>query len=457
MAAVGDRVVRNRAQVVLIGALALAVSLVVLAVVLNSAIYTENLATRSNDPGTGTAVDVRESVRAGVGGITDGVNEGHAGDEYATLYGSHLPAAMDEWRPMAVRHRVASGQTFRVATVAGREGTRIADEDSTSEFLPLGPGADSLGYSDPSWMVTAPAEVRSFHIADVDTGDVPSASPTDPKGAGTDVFYAEVQEVQGSGDVWRVAVYENSNNNVEVLVYKVGTGVVGTCSTPGPARIDLTGATVNSERCRPLTFFAEVDGLSEIHYVNGGNIAGTYELTVDQVGHDSGDPLKDIVDSTNYGDQCSEQTYADSVGTSPYAVAGIYSTTVDFRYVSQSVTYETEVRAAHDEAGTSVEHPAVTDFSVTDNSDGTDAVFDISWSASDPNSDSLTVTVELHNVDDSTTNTYTVTGGSAVLQESDDHGDEYEVTLTVNDGTNSRSITETHVADCDGYGSGCPP
>lgn len=454
----------SRGQMVLVGALALAVSLVVLAVVLNSAIYTENLATRSSEVGAGDAADVRTDVRAGAGGIVDYVNRVHAGDDFAALYAggsSHYATAVDEWRPMAGDHVAVSGRSLAVGDARAMEGTRIADDDAGTDFTPRTAGADALGitYPDTNWLVAGQVEVRRFRMAEVPVGSLTSASPTDPLAA-TGVFFVEVRDT-ADGDAWRVAVYENGAGNVEVLVYDVDAAtVVGTCSTPAsPTTIDFTGASLGGEPCNPLGFLGDVDGLAQVYYVDAEEIRGTYELTVDRAGDDGGDPLKDRVDATNYGDQCSGPSYFDDPpgagGGNPYAAAAIYSNTLDFEYASQSVTYDTDVRVAPAEPGPAATFPVVTGFTVSDVSGGTDAVFDLSWTTAEPNGDSVAVEVRLRNLVDGTTNTYPVGGGSATITESGDFGDSYRVTLVATDGSNSRAVTETH--DVDGDDSGCPP
>ena len=60
---------RDRAQLMLVTALALAVVLVVLVLLVNTAIYTENLATRGVDVGADDALEHRAAVVDGVGGV----------------------------------------------------------------------------------------------------------------------------------------------------------------------------------------------------------------------------------------------------------------------------------------------------------------------------------------------------------------------------------------------------
>jgi hypothetical protein len=448
---------RDRGQLVLVGALTLAVSLVVLAVVLNSAIYTENLASRSSEAGTDAAVDARESVRDGVGGVTDHVNRNHAGAGYTALADSHFPTALAEWRPLVVRQQVVSGRTLRVAHVGDTEGTRIADE-SAGEFRPQTSGANPLGYGEPNWMVADAVEVRNFRLAQISASDLTSATASsDPESAGT--FFVEVHETGGS-DEWQVALYEDGGS-VGVLVWDEDQeSAVGSCQTPSPATVDLTGATLGGEPCEALSFFEEAQGPLDVYYANGDDVEGVYELTVDRAGHATSDALKNRVDAENYGRHCDGPTYADGPGSGPYAAAAVYSTTVDFRFASESVTYETEIRAANGESGPAPDHPRITDVSVTDNS-GTGASFDVSWDVADPNADLDSVTVELHQGGSPVDTPPSVSVGGASdsgsVTLSDSNGGTYTIVVTVTDDAgHSRTDAETHQADGDG-GTGCPP
>ncbi|WP_435179152.1 DUF7261 family protein [Halorussus sp. AFM4] len=463
MAPVTDPAGRDRAQIVLIGALTLAVSLVAVAVVLNSAIYTENLASRSGDAGVGAGVDARESVRDGVGGLTDRVNENHAGDDYAALYGTGLPTALADWRPMAVRHQVVAGRTFRVTRAGGMEGTRIA-QDGVGEFTPRTSGANPLGYGAPNWLVAAPVEVRQFRLADVSAADLTGTTPVSDPTATADVFVVDVRDAADS-DRWQVGVYRNTNDgDIELTVWDADSGShVGSCATSdSTASVDLTGATLDGEHCDALGFLGELDGPARIFYANGDAIRGTYELTVDRAGHRTDAPLKDRVDAVNYGRHCAGPTYADGPGSEPYAAAAVYSATVEFRYVSESVTYETDVRAARGEPGPGATRPVVTDFEVSDPT-ADDGAFTVDWAVADPNGDLASLEIELLDTggDVVASATQSLSGaeagpGSATLTDTGSVDATYDVRITVTDAAgHERGATERH--DDDGDESGCPP
>ena len=62
---------RDRGQMILVGAFALSMTFVALALLLNSAVYTENLASRSIDAGASEAIEFREEARAATVGILE--------------------------------------------------------------------------------------------------------------------------------------------------------------------------------------------------------------------------------------------------------------------------------------------------------------------------------------------------------------------------------------------------
>lgn len=65
---------RERGQLVLLSGLLLATSLVALVLILNSAIYTENLATRNDGVPATDAIEYRENARQGAAGAIEHVN-----------------------------------------------------------------------------------------------------------------------------------------------------------------------------------------------------------------------------------------------------------------------------------------------------------------------------------------------------------------------------------------------
>lgn len=452
----------SRGQIILVGGLALAVTLLVLAVVLNSAIYTENLATRGRGTAPTDVVDLRGDVEGGIGAVVEHANRANGGADYGTLQSAY-DAALDDWGSMAARHAAVDGRSVSVSRSGEMEGTRIVNASPGTPFTPRTDPTtvDAFGnrgesYATPNWLVATDVRVRSFVLDDVALSSLASSTPGDPKGSGA--FFVEVRDA-ADADAWRVAVYEDGGS-LAVTVYDADAGsVVGTCSTGEPtALVDLTGGALNARPCDALDFLGDVTGLADVYYVNADDVAGTYELTVDRAGHGAGGTLKDAVDAANYGSQCAGPTYYDDPATgSPSAAAGLYSATVDLRYDDRSLTYDAAVRTAPGEPGEAATAPVLSSLTVTDTSvAGTEAGFDVAWTVADPDGDTVDVTVVLADLVDGTSTTRTYTGdGSDSFTEPGDDGHTYEITVTVDDGTTSRSVTETHLAD--GDQTGCAP
>ena len=76
----GSRREGERGQLLLIGAFIIAVSFVVLALVVNSAIFTENLATRDEVAGSGDALEYRQEVTQSGGDVLTEINQNNSID-----------------------------------------------------------------------------------------------------------------------------------------------------------------------------------------------------------------------------------------------------------------------------------------------------------------------------------------------------------------------------------------
>ena len=71
----------DRGQLILVGAFIIAAAFIVLALVVNSAIFTENLATRDDVPGSQDALEFRDEVHQGVSNVIEGTNQNNGQTE----------------------------------------------------------------------------------------------------------------------------------------------------------------------------------------------------------------------------------------------------------------------------------------------------------------------------------------------------------------------------------------
>jgi hypothetical protein len=119
---------RKRGQLIFIGGLSLALTFVALALILNSVIYSENLATRNNDASGGQdAAQFREDVQQGVSDLTDQVNQKYTDD---TTLNDEIRKGISDWSEYTARYYEIDGTTIRVTV------TRVV-VDTTSDKITL--------------------------------------------------------------------------------------------------------------------------------------------------------------------------------------------------------------------------------------------------------------------------------------------------------------------------------
>lgn len=449
----------DRAQLMLVGGLALAVTIVVLALVLNSAIYTHNLASRS-DSAASESLTFDEDTRRGVGGIMDSVNSEESGDDFPGLVNDY-DAALGSWESSTRNLTGSNGRAVSVTRSSEREGVRIADRTvGGTTFYPAS-GTPS------SWTVAKEVRVRQLDV-NVTADGLVSKTLSDITSSllGSNSFAVVFDD--GSTE-WQVAIYENGNTaatDLNVTVHEAGTSTYDTCTVDrSDVVVDLTDAEVATDTCEPLTFLDNFDGPVDIRFENAENSQGNYELTVDRVVDGPSSevgPFTDAVDTANYAYHCGDsgtpkQTYY-SAGSSnfPRVSPAIYSTEIDTEFVGSDTTVRGQHRIAPDEPGSEPATPRVVDLDVTDSSDGTDAVFDVSWTVTDPDGNFQSVDIELEG--ETTNSPGTTTSGTVTRTVSGGDGNTYTVLVTVEDADgNTRTIRQGHVADGDGTGDDtCP-
>lgn len=437
----GSEPTDRRGQLILLTGIVLAVVLVGLALVINSTIFTANLATRQSgaaqDPGQ-VVNDVTRSIRPGIGQV----NAQHAGDSYTDLYGTHLTEVVTAVGDASARSGAASGTSVSVATVpasaGGYAGTRIADDDATDGF------ADRQGLTD--WTV-ADGHLRAFEL----TVDRTSLAD-DPANALEVVLRAPDTTVEA-------AVYEDGDD-VAVEVTDTTTSEVSVCRGPADsATVDITGGSVAGRQCEALSAATDATGVYGVAFENGGQVQGTYELTVDR----ATTVLRERVNRKNGRRFCATTDdtapagsfYAAGAGD-PYVAPAIYTAAVDI-VIQGDRQYTTRQSLTPGLAGDATTVPKVASLSV-DNAGTPDTEFDVAWSARDPDGElsSVALTLEDASTGDSVTKeSNNIDAKSAADTVTVDVGDGGPVTvaLTVTDTDgNSRTVRQNHRADGDDTG-----
>lgn len=456
----------ERGQLILIGALALAVSLVAIALVLNSAIYTHNLASRYDSPGDDASTFSRDAV-IGAGGAIDYANHRYADQGYSTILDKYKTGLNDVEKGFAGDVGV-NGRIARIQHVSGssERGVYVADKEPGGSTFEAATPSGLLG-ENTDWTVAPNVRARQFHVR-VDNSTLNDLTSVDAEDYIEDLTATNegftVEFADGS-DEWRVIVYDDGG--VNVMVHRVNSLKFETCTTTSTeATIEFTDAEINGDRCEPLSFVEDLSGLYTVRYYNSDFAGGSYQLTADRTidGLSNSDgPFTDVVDDLNYGNHCDGPTYnGASSGNYPMVAPVIFQSTVEMTYDGPDITYSRQEDVAPELPGNDLVTPRVTSFDVDEaDTEAGDGEFTVSWSATDPNSDAVDTIIEIVEPDGETKTFYSPGSSPATLDVDDELG-VYNITLTVDDGPddtaidgNSRTVFQRH--DDDGDETGCPP
>lgn len=384
----------GRGQMILVGALLLAVTLVALALVTNSVIYTENLASR-DEVNTDDAVVFRQAAADGSQRAIVESNFGRNDSSYAQRNAT-FRQAVRTWGEGTTGFLSTSGVSGQVVPGSLTRGTRVSQDD-VGEFTPVNEdvilGIDPLGVLQDGWLAAPDTKLRQFEMT-VQRDEL-YERPSTITGSlldlllGTDepFFFATEDD---DGDNYYTFVYRNPNptpDSIEVVSYRWPDGEsatkIGQCSVQASeATIDVTGGRVIAgnqvESCSALDYYDEVTGSPDTYFANGDQVEGTYHFIADRpqeqfrdavagenndlIGAIVGgtvsvlndgsaeflnldldsldllDPLPTLSDSDTYYDQ--------STSGSPYTNTAVWSADVRVDYQTKSVSYQSTMRIA---------------------------------------------------------------------------------------------------------------
>jgi hypothetical protein len=297
---------RERAQLILIAGFALAVTLIALALVMNAAIYTENLATRSESAGISDAHAFQRATQQAAREAWTYAHEVNNGS-YAEL-DENVTAAMEGYNNVTSRQEVRTGRITNVS-VETTAGTNITSADS-------GDFTDADG--DTEWtLAQGVSRTRNFTMRVEDTSVLADV------GAGTDEFRVVAR---GSTERWYLNVSYDSTAG-ETVVGVNASGDYDTCTTTGPSfEINFSAGTVAGSDC-PALDMSETPDTYDLEFRNASAVEGQYSLIVD-------------TDASNRG------SYDASPPSRPRAQPVIYSMTVELVYRTTDLRYETDIRIA---------------------------------------------------------------------------------------------------------------
>ncbi|MFT4882741.1 MAG: hypothetical protein ACI8U4_000235 [Natronomonas sp.] len=340
----GDRPASDRGQLLIITALALAIVLVGLALVLNSAIYTENLSTRE----TTDSAEVTTTLSGGEAKVQRAISHvnRHNNTSQDEVNRAFDDVVSDIGNITTDQH-AKRGAAYRFTVVDRTNGTHLKHTNSSKSFVS---GDTDPGKGD--WLLAENVP----HLRDYRMTVQPRYlyTGTDPT---IDVlmnnaFHVNMTGEDGSGTnvTWEVYVYENSTgavvvvgaeesellseDNIEDLTTFEDSCRAPTSSDDENVTIDVTNGTVAGNSCAGLAFqdhFAEPISLRYENADDNQTLAesrsgGTYELAIG---------------TTDYEDQYFHDASDDQ---SPYATHIIYDARVESRYSRDDIAHSRVAR-----------------------------------------------------------------------------------------------------------------
>ncbi|ACM56572.1 DUF7261 family protein [Halorubrum lacusprofundi] len=296
----------DRAQLLLVAGLVMAVSLVTLVVLLNATIYSENVATRGIESADGEALEVRATAVDGTGELLDATNR--AGPTDHADAAETVRNGVKDLDREASRSYAERGGVARIELLEIRNGSRI-----TTDMAAVDPNASTLA---------ADVDRTRGFVLDVDPG---SLVETNASGAVDNAFHVELND--STGGTHQVYVYNGTDGNVTVAVGDNSGEPTVWCETPPDGRdrvaVDLTGERLGGRSCPGIwpTALVAPDDAYDITLMSANAAAGEAAATVRAV---SGDTV-----TTNL-----------TGGRQP----AVYEATIGLRYRTAELRFETDVR-----------------------------------------------------------------------------------------------------------------
>lgn len=294
----------ERGQLIIIGGVALALILVSLALLLNSLIYTENLANRDTSSDIRDVPLVRQEIAEMMNGSIAYVNRNNNTSHEALR--SNLTAVLSDAEQRSQHQKANRGIFIDVSMVSVTNRTEVVHDNSSRNFTNVSGMEDwTLG--------SGINEVQDYEMH-VYSEDLTRMTDTG------DPFW--VIATDGSR-TWKMKVRNDSSaNEINVTVIDGdGNPDPEWCTASGDdVWINITDGTVGGTDCSALNFPGDVTSPYTLKYKNAHNVSGTYELTA---------ITTKPVETAHYN----------TTGGSPRATYAINTTTVDLTYDSTIVSY----------------------------------------------------------------------------------------------------------------------
>jgi hypothetical protein len=302
-------------------ALLLALTIVGVAALVNTAPFDDGRATQAESDAAWEGLEYRDEVATGVGGVVRVVNNDSQFEAYRDLNDSYRRTTRD-WVRLSADHYALAGRSAGAEPGRTVNGTRIA-QNVTKSFR--GPKSRA------NWtLVTRTNATRNFRITLVNSslrrdqgfGD---SSPEQYRQS----RYFRINLTPDGGSTRGIYVYRNATGEEPRVFIRVDRGkatMSERCfATPAPdtgrVTLSVTDNEVGNRPCHQLDIFGELaDRNYTISYGRGEQIRGVYDLSVDQ----------------NRTRTLEDGAYSTSGRSSPFVERILYGGRVNFSYASPS-------------------------------------------------------------------------------------------------------------------------
>lgn len=464
--AVGDLTDSSRGQLLIIIGLLLATVFIALAVVVNSGIYTENLATRENTDPEAIAIEQASLDR----GILETVNEANANVEtntYTDLM-AEFDANLAVYNSSLEAEYGSDGRYLQVNRTDAKQGVRLRQTNESRNM--------TSKHGDWNWTLTDAEVEESGHFTmNLQEGSLYEMTLDTTLSAMADSAYGvefNLSNYTGSGDgVWRVYFFSGAaTDNIYAIVEKpnqtfednttdaINDGYLSqSCALQGDSvSVRLNQSTYGGLYCDDFDFYGSDIGKHTLRFVNA--VSDT-DPTDTLPGDNTTDRAHGAYDIMLDAHPPNTTAFHGVGGGQPWHQSAIYRINYSLTYYSSETTYTADERVVYptksDPGGVIAQHPDIDEFNVTNVTDTKDhPAYDVEWAVSD--SDRDLERVELHMIHESSENitdekTISVSNGSASgtdLLEDDSLlgaiGDDYRIQITVVD-TSGRATTDSEV------------
>lgn len=303
---------RDRAQLLIVIGIVLAIMLVSLALFLNNIIYVENVGSRGADIGGSDATEFVTTPEEDSETLLRAANEEETDFDDQS---ESLATDLAEWNDQSRLHYMSRGVYTSVELDGDpAAGTQIA-QDEDRNFT------DRQG--NPLWRLASDVEARDFVL------NVSEDNLSDE----TDAFRLSVTEGTLS-DGQNLSIYEDGGNIT--VADESGTE----CETGDDrAVVNFASGTLNGEECE-ITIFEGLDTYS-IWYVNGDEIEGQYRLVVNANTDDLDPGTNDLDPELSLS--LHDTYHSNPNDGSPYAIDAIWSADVAVTYENSRVEYNSVI------------------------------------------------------------------------------------------------------------------